>query len=87
MAFFGPLFVLILVLVAVWLGLSLWLRLAERRRLTQRWEAEGRPGERDGFVRTGMAAYERSLRRRLLWLVVVLPLAALAAVLYLLNIA
>lgn len=82
--------------VRIWLGLLillllaygvLWVasRLAERRRLARLWEEEG-TGDRGAFVAAGMAAWGRSPGRRLLWLVVVGPMAALAVLLYLLNV-
>jgi hypothetical protein len=75
------------VLVVLYLFLSVWLRLAERRRLAAEWEMEGRRGDRAAFMAAGMAEYDRSLRRRLLWGVIVGPMAGLAVLLYLLNVA
>ena len=40
----------------------------------------------DIHMQTGMADYDRSLRKRLLWLVIVLPMAGLLLLLYLLNV-
>jgi Mg2+/citrate symporter len=86
MGFLRVLFVYFLVLVAVYLGLSLWLRLRERRRLAEEWELGDQLVERDVFMERGMADYDRSLRKRLLWLVIVLPMAGLLLLLYLLNV-
>lgn len=71
--------------MALHLVLRLWLRLRERRRLGQEWEAGDRLVTREIFVQTGMDDYDRSLRKRLLWLTVVLPMAGLILVLYLVN--
>jgi hypothetical protein len=76
----------LVVLVAIYLVLSVVLRLRERRRLAEEWEAGDRLVERDGFMDQGMAAYDHSLRKRLLWLVIVLPMAGLLLLLYLLNV-
>ncbi len=86
MGFFRVLFVFSLVLVAIHLVLRLWLRLRERRRLAEEWEAGALTGDRGAFMAQGMADYDRSLRKRLLWLTVVLPMAGLILLLYLLNV-
>lgn len=86
MGFLRVLFGFFLALVAVYLVLSLTLRLRERRRLAEEWEAAGRTEERDRFMDDGMAAYDRSLRKKLLWLVIVLPMAGLLLLLYVLNV-
>ena len=86
MGFLRVLFAFLLVLVAIHLALRLWLRLRERRRLAEEWEAGPRQGDREAFMASGMADYDRSLRKRLLWLTIVLPMAGLALLLYLLNV-
>lgn len=85
MAFLRAMGLLLVVLLALYAVLSVWLRLRERRRLAEAWEAEGGLTEREAFVRAGMAAYDRSFGRRLLWLVVVGPMAGFLLLLYLLN--
>ena len=74
------------VLVAIYLVLSVGLRLAERRRLAREWDLSGAGTDREAWMREGLAAYDRSLRRKLLWGVVVGPLVALAVLLYVLNV-
>ena len=86
MGFLRVLFVVLLVLVAIHLGLRLWLRLRERRRLAEEWETGPREGDREAFMDGGMADYDRSLRKRLLWLTIVLPMAGLILLLYVLNV-
>ena len=46
----------------------------------------GSGDDREAWMHDGMAAYDRSLRKRLLWGVVIGPLAALAVLLYVLNV-
>ncbi len=41
--------------------------------------------DRESFVAAGMEAYEKGLKRRLIWLVYVVPTVALAATVYLVN--
>ncbi len=79
------LFVLVFLLV-LYAILSVWLRLRERRRMREEWEAGDRLVDRDIFVEVGMADYDRSLRKWLLWLVVIAPMAGLLLLLYLLNV-
>ena len=86
MGFLRVLAVFFLILVVVYLVLSVWLRLGERRRLAEEWELGPQEGERENFMAAGMAEYDRSLRKKLLWLVIVLPMAGLGLLLYLLNV-
>ena len=85
MGFIRVLLVFLLVLVAIHLVLRLWLRLRERRRLSEEWELSGGQGDREAFLRAGMADYDRSLRKRLLWLTIIGPMAGLILLLYLVN--
>ena len=85
MGVFRVLFVFFLVLVAIHLVLRLVLRFRERRRLAEEWEAGPQEGDREAFMDRGMADYDRSLRKRLLWLTIVLPMAGLILLLYLVN--
>ncbi|RXV64024.1 hypothetical protein C6W92_08090 [Roseovarius sp. A46] len=72
-------------LAALYLGLSWYFRAAHRERMERDWEAAGRPGNREAYIEEGMAQYERSLRRRLLWLVFILPVTAVAAIIWFTN--
>lgn len=72
-------------LAALYLGLSWYFRAAHRERMERDWEAAGRPGNRDAYIEEGMAQYQRSLRRRLLWLVFILPVTVAAAIIWFTN--
>lgn len=85
MGFIRVVLIFFALVVALHLVLRLWLRLRERRRLGQEWEAGDQLVSREIFVQTGMDDYDHSLRKRLLWLTVVLPMAGLILVLYLVN--
>jgi Mg2+/citrate symporter len=85
---------LLRVLVFAFIGLSVvyWLmaiyaRSTERERLEKKWDAAPPEGDadRDAFVAAGMAVYEKSLRRKLIWLVYVVPLAVVAVIIYIVN--
>jgi hypothetical protein len=86
MGFLRVLLLLFLLLLAVSLVLRVWLRLRERGRLADEWENTDMMSSRASFVREGMARYDRSLLPKLLWGVVVVPMAGLALLLYLLNV-
>ncbi|TNC74907.1 hypothetical protein [Rubellimicrobium roseum] len=86
MGFFRVLLFGFLGLVVLYLILSVALRLRERRRLAEEWEAGDRLIDRDIHMETGLADYDRSLRRRLLWLLIVGPMAGFLLLLYLLNV-
>lgn len=72
-------------LAALYLGLSWYFRAAHRKRMERDWDATGRPGNRAAYIAEGMAQYHRSLRRKLLWLVVVLPVMAVALIIWITN--
>ncbi len=56
-----------ILLTVVYVVLSFTARRAERKRLAEEWELEGLSGDKEEHVRTGLAAYDRSLRRKLIW--------------------
>lgn len=67
--------------------MSIYMRSLRREALEKEWDAtagEGLP-PRETFIDEGMAAYERSLRAKLIWLVVIVPLVLFGLVLYLMN--
>jgi flagellar biosynthesis/type III secretory pathway M-ring protein FliF/YscJ len=76
------LFVVLTVIFVLW---SLLARGAERRRLAQEWELEGMAGDREAHMREGLAVYERSLRRRLIFGVYLVPLAVIGTIVYVVN--
>ncbi|MDR5652547.1 hypothetical protein [Ruixingdingia sedimenti] len=72
-------------LTVVYVLVSLYSASVRRERLEDRWEAEGRPGDRDAYVERGMQAYRKSFRRKLIVLVYVIPIIAVTVLVYLLN--
>lgn len=70
--------------VIYWL-LAIYFRSLERERLEKTYDHEGGTGSRDAFIAEGLAAYEHSLRRRLVWLVFVIPTAVVVALVWILN--
>ena len=86
MGFLRPVALVLAFLLVLYLVLRVSLSLRERSRLAREWEEGNLGGDRDDHVRAGMDVYVHSLRRRLLWGVIVVPMAGLALLLYLLNI-
>jgi hypothetical protein len=67
--------------------LSIYSRSTQREELEKEWDAAQGPGDREEFIEAGMAAYEKGLRKKLIWLVYVIPTLAVVAAIYLLNFA
>jgi uncharacterized iron-regulated membrane protein len=70
------------ILTAIYIGLSLYHRWAERRRLANefasaRQEGPSSPADEAAFIARGMGDYERSLRKKLLLGVYLIPLGAI----------
>ncbi|HEY0213136.1 MAG TPA: hypothetical protein VGC40_06050 [Paenirhodobacter sp.] len=83
----------LIVLLLITLTLIYWLLLAysrslRREALEKGWDAvTGQDlGPRESYIETGMAQYETSLRRKLLWLVYVLPIAVLTVLILVMNV-
>ncbi|MFZ0099998.1 MAG: hypothetical protein WAK98_16035 [Gemmobacter sp.] len=75
---------LVILTVFYWL-LRTYFRSTRREALEKRFDEEGLTGERDIWVEAQMKDYGRSLKLRLLWLVYILPLAAIAGIIYYVN--
>ncbi|MFU8834772.1 hypothetical protein [Roseovarius autotrophicus] len=75
----------LIALTALYLGLLWYFRARRRETMARDWEEAGRPGDRAAYIAEGMAQYERSLRRRLLWLVYIVPVTAIGLLIWLTN--
>ena len=73
------------ILSAVYWIVSVYSRSVRRERLEKRYDAGGIDGERDVYIEAGMQAYEHGLRRRLIWLVYVIPTVVISVTVYLVN--
>jgi hypothetical protein len=74
-------------LTVLYFLVSIYSRSTQREELEKEWDAAQGPGERDDYIAAGMAAYEKGLRKKLIWLVYVIPTLAVIAAIYLLNFA
>ena len=67
----------------VFVSLNLYGRAAERERLQTKWNGGDRAVPHPELIEEGLRAYDRSLKRRLVWWVYVVPLSLLAGLLLL----
>lgn len=74
-----------IVLTVIYVSLSFYSRAVRRSKLRQKWEEDIRRGDREEYVRRGLKIYDRSLRRKLLWGVYIVPVVTIAVVIYLVN--
>ena len=63
--------------------ISLYSQSVRREKLENRFDAGGIEGDRDDYIKIGMIAYQHSLRRKLIWLVYVIPTLVVAVTVYL----
>lgn len=76
---------LLIAMSVVYLLLRIYLRSLARERLEKRYDAKPHPGSRDDFVAAGLRDYEKSMGRKLLWGVFVLPVVVIGTLVYVLN--
>ncbi len=72
-------------LSVIYFIVAIYARSLERERLEKEWEEEVGEGDRDAYVEKGLAEYRHSLRRKLIWLVYVIPTLAVGVLLYVIN--
>jgi hypothetical protein len=80
LAFFG-----FVGLTLLYFLVSIYSRSVRREWLEKKFDAGGVEGTRDAYIEAGMRAYEHGLRRRLLWLVYIIPTAIVAVTIYFVN--
>lgn len=64
---------------------GIYSRSVRREKLEKRWAAEKMEGDRDAWIEAGMKAYDRGLKKRLLWLIYIIPMAAFTAIFFYVN--
>ncbi len=86
-ALFRLLLVGLIVLTVIYWALLVYARSVRRVRLEKEYDEGSVDGDvrghRDDYIAQGMAAYERGLKRKLLWLVYILPVAAVVVLVWL----
>ncbi len=64
---------------------AIYARSVRREALEKHWVAKELEGDRDAFVERGMIAWEKGLKRRLLWLIYIIPMVAMSAIFLIVN--
>ncbi|MCF6445470.1 hypothetical protein [Nereida sp. MMG025] len=77
--------ILLVVLTIIYVSLSLYSRAARREKLRAQWRENLMVGDRDAWVQEGLEAYDKSLRRKLILGVYVVPIVGIAAMIYVQN--
>jgi len=74
-------------LTVVFLTVSAYSRSVRRERLEEEWDEDpkGDAAARDAFIEDGMRDYEQGLRRRLIWLVYIIPTLLILLLIYFTN--
>lgn len=75
-------------LTVVYISLSFYSRAVRRDKLEAQWEADGFEGDeatRQSFIEDGLVEYDKSLRRKLILGVYVVPVIVITAVVYFTN--
>lgn len=72
-------------LTIIYFCLSIYSRSVRKGKLEEWWEEAGRPGDKDDYIAAGLEEYEGSLRRKLIWGVYIVPIAAIALIIYFTN--
>jgi len=75
----------LIALTALYVGISWYSRSARRKKMELDWEEAGRPGDRNAYIEAGMKQYEKSLRKRLIWLVYIVPVTLISGIIYVTN--
>lgn len=70
--------------VLYWL-MTIYLRSVERERLEKDYDDGGVSGDRDAYIRQGLATFDHGLKRRLVVLVYIVPTIVIIALVVILN--
>lgn len=74
-----------LALSVIYLLVTIYARSVRREELEKEFDAGGIEGNRDAFIDSGMKVYHGSLRRKVLLLVYVVPMAVVGLTIYFVN--
>lgn len=72
-------------LSVIYILVSIYSQSVRREKLEKKFDAGGVDGDRDEYIKAGMIAYQHGLRRKLIWLVYVIPMAVIALTVYFVN--
>jgi len=79
------------ILTAVYLLVSLYSRSVRREKLEKAWDSDpdkitADVADREAYIRAGMETYRHGLRRKLIWLVYIIPMVVVLATVYGVNV-
>ncbi|MEE9388258.1 MAG: hypothetical protein V3U96_06580 [Paracoccaceae bacterium] len=74
-----------LALAVIFVLVSIYSRSVQREKLEDVWDEEVKTGDRDAYIEDGLRDYEGSLRKKLIWLVFVIPTVVVAGLVYVTN--
>ncbi len=83
--FLRLMFILFIALSIIYIGVSIYSRGVRRGKLEAHWDRKGMTGDREAFVQRGLKKYDRSFRRKLILGVYIVPLTAIAILVYVTN--
>lgn len=72
-------------LTVIYVLVAIYSRSVRREKLEKKFDAGGIEGDRDTYIAEGMQAYEHGLKRRLLWLVYIIPTVVVVVTVYFVN--
>lgn len=83
-------FILYVALTIIYFLTSIYSRSVRREKLEKEWDTDpAREGqtaeERRAFIEAGMAQYDKGLKKRLLWLIYILPTVGFLVTIYFVN--
>jgi hypothetical protein len=83
-------FMMYVALTIIYFVTAIYSRSVRREKLEKEWDTDparegSLPDERKAFIEAGMQAYETGLKKRLLWLIYVIPTIGFAATIYFVN--
>ena len=83
-------FVMYVMLTIIYFLTSIYSRSVRREKLEKEWDTdparEGTlPDERSAFIEAGMVQYDKGLKKRLLWLIYVVPTIGFLTTIYFVN--
>jgi uncharacterized protein involved in cysteine biosynthesis len=73
------------VMTVMYVTISLYSRSVRREKLEKQFDAGDVEGDRNAYIEAGMEQYRHGLRRRLIWLVYIIPTVIVAVTVYFVN--
>lgn len=74
-----------LALGVLFILVSIYSRSIRKEKLENEWDNEVKTGDRDAYIEEGLREYEGGLRKKLIWLVFIVPIAVVVVLVYVIN--